>query len=516
MIPKFSVLLLLFVSFSTKTFAQTKQVELIRANSLEGTVRMGLPIRVLKGNVVFQHAGAKMYCDSSYQFQNRNDLEAFDHIRIVKSDSQKLFGDHLNYFGDQKLAKVTGSNVILINKSLTLYTTVLDYNLGTDIANYFNRGTVVDKENTLVSQIGTFYKQKDLFVFIKDVVFKDKKHTIYTDTMEYNTVTKVVKFRGPTRILGPDGVMNADEGEYNSITKISKFKGRTRINYGIYILYADKVDYNQFLQTGYAYGNVEIFSKKDSITIFGQEARYKGGAKSTTKVFPDALMRSISGGDTLYLTGDTLYVINDTVATPKQQKMFAYHKVKVFNKTLQAICDSLIYDMTDTCITFYVDPVLWNGKNQMRGDTIKVYSKNKKVDRILLRTKSFSISRDTLDNFNQVKGKNMVAMFKENKLFKIDVKSNAETNYYALSGDTLTSGMNHVESEDLTIRFLNQKVNQIAFYKKPKAKFIPPHELKDEDLRLRGFKWREKEKPQRKTVLGKYYDKIYNSVKKKS
>lgn len=514
---KIKICLLIHLSiFSVSLFAQTKQVELIRANSLEGTVRMGLPIRVLKGNVIFQHAGAKMYCDSSYQFQNRNDLEAFDHISIVKSDSQKLFGDHLNYFGDQKLAKVTGSNVMLINKSLTLYTTNLDYNLGTDIAHYINKGNVVDKENTLVSQIGTFYKAKNLFVFVKDVVFKDKKYTIYTDTMEYNTESRIVKFYGPTRIIGPDGVMNADEGEYNSISKISKFKGRTRINYGLYVLHADKVDYNQLLQTGFAYGNVEIFSKKDSITIFGQEARYKGGAKSMTKVYPEALMRSISGGDTLYLSSDTLYAISDTLSLPKQQKMFAYHKVKVYNKTLQAICDSLLYDMADTCITFYKDPVMWNGKNQMRGDTIKVYSKKKRIDRILLRTKSFSISRDTLDNFNQVKGKNMLATFYENKLQKIDVKLNAETNYYALSGDTLTSGMNHVESENLTIRFKNQKVNQIAFYKKPKARFIPPHELKDEELRLKGFKWREKEKPELKTVLGKYYDKIYNSVKKKS
>ena len=506
----------LFIFININAFGQNKRVELIRANSLEGTVIMGQPVRKLIGDVVFQHAGAKMYCDSSYQFENRNDLEAFDHIRIVKSDSQKLFGDHMNYFGDQKLAKITGQNVTLINKTLTLYTTILDYNLGTDIANYYNKGTVIDKENKLVSQIGTYYKKQNLFVFIKNVVFTDQKHTIYTDTLEYNTETKIVKFRGPTRIIGPDGDMNADAGEYNSILKTSKFKGRTKINYGVYVLYADKVDYNQFLQIGYAYGNVEIVSKKDSITIFGNEARYRGGGKGTTKVFPEALMRTISNGDTMYLSSDTLYAINDTVSSPKEQKMFAYHKVRVFNKTMQAICDSLVYDMVDTCITFFKDPVMWNGKNQMRGDTIKVYSKNKKIDRVLLRKKSFSISKDTLENFNQVKGVNMTAFFKDNKLSNIDVKTNAETIYYALSGDTLTSGLNKVESEDMNVRFQNQKVKKIAFYKKPKAKFIPEHEFKDEELRLNGFKWREKEKPSKKSVLGKYYDKIYNKPGKKS
>ncbi|MFN0049122.1 MAG: OstA-like protein [Cytophagales bacterium] len=494
--------------------AQSKQVELIRANSLEGTVRMGLPTRVLKGNVVFQHAGAKMYCDSSYQFQNRNDLEAFDHIKVIKSDSQKLFGDHMTYYGDQKLAKVSGSRVVLINNSLTLYTTILDYNLGTDIANYSNKGTVIDKENKLDSQFGTFYKHQNLFVFIKNVVFTDKKHTIYTDTLEYNTTTKIVKFKGPTQIVGSDGTMNSLSGQYNSITKKSKFIGRTHINYDIYILYADEVDYDQFKHFGTAKGNVEVFSSKDSVTIFGNEAKYSSGSKTNTKVYPEALMRSISAGDTLYLSSDTLYAVNDTISKTKQKKMFAYHQVKVFNKTYQAICDSLIYDAIDTSITFFKDPVLWSGKNQMRGDTIKVFSKSKKVDKVLLRTKAFSISVDTLANFNQVRGKNMTAFFETNKLKKIDVKANAETNYFALSGDTLLSGMNHVESEDLTVRFENQKLKQIAFYKKPKAKFIPPHELKDEALRLRGFKWRVKEKPDIKMVLGKYYDKLYNHIKK--
>lgn len=506
----------ILTGFCCHIYGQGKQVELLRANSLQGTVRMGLPTRVVSGDVVFQHAGAKMYCDSSYQFPNANNIEAFGHIKIIKSDTQKLFGDHLNYFGDQKLAKVTGPNVKLINNALTLYTTVLDYNLGTDVAHYFNKGKVIDKENQLDSQIGTFYKSENLFVFIKNVVFTDNKHTIYTDTLEYNTLTKILKFKGPTRIVSKDGIMTALAGNYNSITKKSKFTGRANINFGIYVLYADEVDYDQNKKYGNAKGNVEIFSMKDSVTIFGNEAKYSGTSRTTTKVYPQALMRTISGGDTSYLSSDTLYAINDTLSEPKEKKMFAYHKVKMYNKAYSAICDSLIYNSIDSLITFYKDPVIWTGKNQMRGDTIKAFSKNKKIEQILLRTKAFSISVDTLDNFNQVRGRNMKATFINNKISKVDVKANAETNYFALTGDTALTGMNHVESEDLTVRFKNQKVDQIAFYKKPKAKFIPPHELKDEDLRLKGFKWRIKENPDLKTVLGKYYDKLYNSFKKKS
>ena len=509
----FLSIILFSILNSELTFAQGKRVELIRAGSLEGTVYMGQPIRKLIGNVVLRHQGTNMYSDSTYQYELKNELEAFNHVRIVKSDSQNIRGDHMNYYGDIRLAKITGTNVILNNKTLYLYTTVLDYDMARDEAKYYNKGTVIDKENKLISDIGTFYNVTNKFVFIKNVVFTDKKYTIYTDTLEYDTETKIVKFRGITTIIGPDGLMNSYEGEYNSVKKTSNFKGRTIVNYQDFTLIADKLDYNQFTKAGVAVGNVELISKKDSIKVFGDNANYWGGM-GKTKVFPNALMQQVSNGgkDTLFLSSDTLLAINDTVK--KEKKLFAYHKVRIFDKNMQAICDSMVNNMIDSTITLFRDPVMWNTKNQMRGDTVKIISKNKNIDRILFRTKAFVVSQDTLDNFNQVKGKNMVARFEKNKVKIMDVKESSESIYYALKDDSLTTGLNIVESVDMQVRFEYQKIKTIAFYKKPKAKLVPLHELKPEDERLKGFKWRAKDRPTKELVLGKYYIKWYQSKKK--
>jgi lipopolysaccharide export system protein LptA len=493
--------------------AQSKRVELVRANSLEGVAYMGQPIRKLIGNVALRHQGVMMYSDSTYQYELKNELEAFNHIRIIKTDSQSIKGDHMNYFGDSRLAKITGNNVILNNKTLFLYTTILDYDLQNDVAHYYNKGTVIDKENKLISEIGTYYNTQNLFVFIKNVVFTDKKYTIYTDTLEYNTETKIVKFKGPTQIVGPDGTMNADLGTYNSIKKTSDFKGRAVVNFQQFTLSADKLFYDQFTKAGVAIGNVVLFSKKDSVTVFGDYGNYWGD-KGKTKIFPNALMQSVSnaGRDTMWLSSDTLLAINDTVK--KEKKLFAYHKVKIFDRNMQAICDSMVNNMIDSTISLFKDPVLWNAKNQMRGDTVKIISKNKSIEKILFRNKSFVVSQDTLDNFNQVKGKFMTTYFKLNKVDKVDVKENSESIYYALKDDTLTTGLNKVESVNMQVRFQNQKVKNIAFYKKPKAKLIPVHELKPEDERLAGFRWRAKERPSKELVLGKYYTRIFQSNKK--
>ncbi len=505
-------ILLIFVLFSS-VVAQPKRVDLVQAGSLEGTTFKNQPVRKIAQNVIFKQDDALLYCDLAYQYTLKNELEAFSNISIIRGDSQSIVnGEHMNYFGDSKLAQITGKNIILTNKTMRLYTTILDYNMASDIANYYKGGRVIDGLNTLTSNFGTYFKLNNDILFIKNVVFKDGKYTIYSDTLNYNTVTQIVDFRGPSTIIGPNGTMKSDKGNYNSITKQSDFQGRAQIVYDNFILKADKIQYNQFTHYGYATGQVEMYSPKDSVTIFGDIGEYFG-LKGHTKVYPQALMQTVSGGgkDTMFLSADTLLSINDTVK--KQKQMHAYHSVKVYDrKNMQAICDSMVSDRIDSTTTFFKDPVLWNGKNQMRGDTIKAFVKNKKLNLIKFRNKSFMISKDTLDNYNQAKGKNMVVYFDSSRVQKIDVFENSESIFYALQEDTATNGLNKIASENLTVRFKKQKLKTISFYKKPKATFVPVQDINDNITRLKGFKWRANERPNLAIVMGKYY-KNENKIK---
>jgi hypothetical protein len=44
-------------------------------------------------------------------------------------------------------------------------------------------------------------------------------------------------------------------------------------------------------------------------------------------------------------------------------------------------------------------------------------------------------------------------------------------------------------------------VNNLSFYVKPDAQFIPPHELKKGDRTLKGFNWKATEKPLKSDVV---------------
>ena len=100
----------------------------------------------------------------------------------------------------------------------------------------------------------------------------------------------------------------------------------------------------------------------------------------------------------------------------------------------------------------------------------------------------------------------MMAYFRDNKLRRVDVLGNAESIFYALDNDTATTGMNRVLSANMRMLFLESKLNKITVLANPEARFIPPHELKPDDERLKGFRWLAKERPTRRQVLGKQFD----------
>ncbi len=488
----FSFLLILFIQYSV--IAQNgNKIELINAEELEGISLNNQTIRVLKKNVIFREGKTMMYCDSATQIADKNAFQAYKNVRIVQ-DKIVMTGDHLNYDADSKQAVMIG-NVVLNDGNMTLKTSQLDYNLANKNLTYTTTATIVDKENTLVSQIGTYDSDKKVLTFYKDVVMTGKDYKIVTDTLIYYPKTKMVYFKGATKIKSKDADLFADEGEYDTEKRQSKFKGRSKVENGDFVISGDFLDYNEKKKEGLARQNVILVSKKDSIQIDGEYAIYKGKT-GYSKVFGNPLMKMKSGKDTIFLKADTLLAVSDSIK--KERRVFAYHKVKLFGKDFQAVCDSLIYDYSDSLIYFFKDPVLWANNSQITADSIRIQMANNKVSKMYLRRNAFMISTDSIQNYNQVRGKNLLAHFSDNQIRKVDVMGSGECIYFATENDTLLVGMNRVICSSMLIKFAeDNKIQSFSFNTEPDAKFIPPQEMAEPDKRLRGFRWRINEKPQR-------------------
>ena len=131
----------------------------------------GINAKRLIGDVVCEHEGAVMKCDSAYLYEN-NSMDAFGRISIVKGDSIFVYGDKLHYDGATKLATLQ-DNVKCIEKGMTLTTNLMTYDVANSIANYYDGGTIVNKQNTLVSKNGHYYSATKEVAFKYDVELKN-------------------------------------------------------------------------------------------------------------------------------------------------------------------------------------------------------------------------------------------------------------------------------------------------------------------------------------------------------
>ncbi len=180
--------------------------------------------------------------------------------------------------------------------------------------------------------------------------------------------------------------------------------------------------------------------------------------------------------------------------------VLAYYKVRFFRADVQGKCDSLAYWSKDSTIQFYTDPVIWSDKNQISANYIEMINRSKDPDQVLLKDDAFIISMDDDSlRYNQIKGKSMTGYISKNKLKKIDVDGNGQSNYYAHDDKGEIIGLNKAESSNITI-YMNDdgKVKKIVFIKSPEGELKPMADIADGDKLLPGFTWQEELRPKNK------------------
>lgn len=495
-----SICLLSFLALAATDGMAQKKVQLKQADHLKGGKRPdGERFDRLLGNVILTQNKTTIYCDSAYLFKKRNFVEAFGQVRIIEGDSVTITGKKLEYDGDTKIAKLRKDVVFTKLATSTLYTEYLDFDRPKNLAYYFNGGRLVDSINVLTSNKGYYNLTSNMASFKKNVHVKNPDYTMTADSLQYNSKTKVIYFRTPTTVLDADSsTFVYNDGEYDTKTRRSDLKLGTAES-SEYILEGENFQLDDIRKIYKLRKAVKLTSKKENLIIYGQAADYYK-AKGIIKIYDRAYLAKVGDdNDTLFMAADTLVSIDDI--DPHKDRLLAYNTVKIFKQDLQGVADSLEYRSADSTIYFYQDPILWSEGNQMTADSIRMLIKNNTIDRIFMNVNSFVISQDSLFNFNQIKGRRMTADFQNKKIHRIVVEGNGESIFYPLSEEEKSAmGVNRIICSNITIRFKEGKVNNLSFYVQPEARFIPPHEIKPEDIKLKGFVWKEKEKPVKSEV----------------
>ena len=486
------LIFIVFCGFQLMVLGQKKptKIELKQANSLEGKKINGVATRILKGNVIFEQDGTLMYCDSAYQYTQSNSIEAFGNVRMIQGDSTTLSGNKLIYNGNTKKAKVIG-NVVLVDKKMTLKTDILNYDTEKGIGYYTTGAYIVDGENKLKSKKGTYNTNTSFFMFKDSVNLVNPQYTIDCDTLNYSSNSKIAYFLGPTTIQSDSGSLFAYDGEYNTQTGESTFSKDASIDNKDYTLKGDYLHFNQKDSVGTAKGNVIMTLKMQNIIIYADDGFYNQKT-GISKSYGNVLMKYLMGNDTLYIKSDTLIslVLNDEL-----QEIFAFYNVRFFKQDMKGLCDSLHYSVIDSSIFFFGAPVLWSSASQLTGENIKITLDSNEIDKMYINKDAFMVSEDSLKNYNQIKGKDMIAHFIKGNLEVLDVIGNGQSLYYALEGDSILVGLNKTICSNMIIRLDSSELQNITFLTDPNANFIPPHKINLPDRKLPGFIWRKREEP---------------------
>jgi len=470
------------------------RVEILNAGELVLINSGTEEIRKLFENVRLKHEGTVMHCDSATQYVSANYIEAYGNIRIVQGDSITVRGDTLNYYGDTRLAIIRGRQAQLQDENRTVTSRRLEYDMANGLASYKTPGVTVDKSDTLYSNTGTYNTRTKEYTYYQNVRLISEKYVLTTDTLLFESLTKWSHFWGDTRIENKDGVLSGKRGRHNTETGQSVFDTRTIIENETYTLTGDSLYYDEPHQIGYARGNVEIVSRKDSTILNGDEGFYRG-EEGLSMIYGHGLVRTVLRTDTLYIRADTLYSIENKEDSTRT--LIADRNVHIYKTDFQGLCDSLTYSTADSIINFYKKPILWGDANQMEADSITAWLVNSKINKMHLRGNSFVISEDTLiHQHNQVKGRTILAYFNERgKINKVHVDGNGESIYYAIDDKDILIGLNRVLCGKMNIDFDQDRVTRISFLGRPDGKLIPPHEIKAVERQLEGFRWRISEKP---------------------
>ena len=472
-----------------KAKAQDSRVYLVHADLLHFDERENPNATILNGKVHFTHQGARLYCDSAYFYEASNSFEAFGHVKMYQGDTLSLLSDYAFYDGNEQLARAR-YNVVLTHKKTKLLTDSLDFDRIYNNAYFFEGGKMIDGKTTLTSDWGEYNTETKMSVFNYDVKMQSPKFFLTTDTLYYDTRISMAHIVGPSNITSGESHIYSEQGYYDTKNDRARLMNRSVLTNGGKMMVGDSVYYDSKQGMSQAFRNVvyvDSLNRNKLTGNYGEYYDYTGYAMCTDS----AVAIDYSQGDSLYMHADTFKIVTFNIETDSvYRKIHAYHHVRAYRRDVQAVCDSLVYNSKDSCMTMYHDPILWNNGQQLVGDQVDVYLKDSVIDHAHIYNNSFSIQQLLSDTtcYNQVSSKEMFAFFVNGEIREARAKDNVLIGYYFEEGDSVPIIYNYQQTSELRM-FMKGKKLESVWTPKTSGTMYPLNQIPEDRKRLPGFMW---------------------------
>jgi lipopolysaccharide assembly outer membrane protein LptD (OstA) len=476
----------------------------------------------------------------------------------LQNDNTTVSSKTGNYNGQTKDAHFFG-DVIVTNPKYEVYSDELKYNTKTKVVKFVKQSTIHSDQTTITGSNGVYNTEKESGTFASrtlvqndendieannlvynkqsgqtnasgNVVINDYKNetVVYANKVENNDKTGVVIATGKVQIsdVRNQREIFADRVSNNKNTGESDGMGHVIINdfKEHRLLTANAVNYNSKHQYMRASGNVYIHDTTNNNIVYCKQAT-SNQFLNYTLLTGRPLLKSLADKDSMFMKADSFFtapiavcdtikkfvvpttalgdsVENNNDSTIKKTIM-GIGNVKIFTDSMQAICDSLIYNQQDSVYKMYKNPILWSRGSQAMADTIFAFTVNNKMDKLYLKENALIVNYAGDSNYyNQVSGVNIIANIKEDALQDMDVNKNAQSIYFQKEDSTNTyEGMANAKSTTMRVIMKNKEVNRIIFRTEPEGVYYPMDKVTSTNSFLSTYKWLDAKRPKSKKEL---------------
>jgi len=455
-------------------------------------------------------------------------------VRIHKDTSQ-IYSERGWFDLDDKKGDFIGNAQYLEGNTIAKADTIT-YDGGLDLVTLKSntiRSEYFSEKDTAFAKTIFYDKKNDVFRLTTDAYYKGEKNEVTGDKIYFDKKTEKFNVTGRSIVSDAPMLIEADTLDYNKSIKYGIANGHViwRDTAAKTAIFADHVVYkgeeNYMKATNDIgrpmfttdIGGDTLYLKADTLKSFrvikeriiypdknaGRKAK-KNELSEISKGIPldsiplpnvfsvlDSTMIDSTGKVSLEakIQTDTIYTgIMDTI-----DYFIGDNNVRMFKSDMQSVCDSLVFNKSDSLFTLHTNPFVWSDSSQIAGDTIDIFMKDKKIDRLVVRSNATILSTEDVKFFNQIKGRFLEAFFRESKIYRMDVDGNAQIVYYLTDKDKAYVGVNTTESSNMSFFLSDNKMTDIKCYREPKSKVIPMSKANHEALKVKGFIWNIEKRP---------------------
>jgi len=461
----------------------SEKIKLIRADSTNTKPRLYGNNPFLRGNVVIHHQGSVFKGDDVVFYQKDNFIVAKGNVDIRNPDGTHLTSEEVEYDGNTKRTIARG-NVILTDPTQTIYTETLYYDRKAETA-YFNTG-------------GKIYLHKDNSI-------------IASESATYHVKKKLVEFQGPTKVTNdknPQNYVYTEKGDYMMDSNEAYLKKNSLIHYNEKTLSGDEMYLNQDIGFGRGTGNVRLDDPVEQRQILGGYGEIYEKADSVIVTQKPYMIKALKT-DSIYLAAKKIIAYQKLDSSSHKKKSFirAFPQARMFKTNAQGRSDSLAYNETDGVMHFVGKPIFWAEERQITGDSVKVYSSPdaKHIDSVRVINRAFAISKvDSInmkDEFNQIKGRELIIDFKDGKINTAKAKGNAEAITYADNADENNKveriGISYSTCGEIVAEFASHGIESISCNVGALTDLYPMSKIPKEKRFFSDFSWNTRDRLQK-------------------